>query len=218
MEPLKDMTGLRIGRLTVVARAQNGEHGRARWFCRCDCGGETIQYGKNLRKQIVRSCGCLRRETSTAIGRRSRKHGHAILETPEYRALRNAVDRCSNPRHREYHRYGGRGIEVCPEWRADFAAFLANIGPRPSAAHSLDRIDNDGHYEPGNVRWATRREQSNNIRSNHIVRVDGMDKTLAEAIRSSGLKSSTVRARIRNGWSLERALNERERKRTRKKR
>jgi hypothetical protein len=108
---------------------------------------------------LTRSCGCLRREAS-----RGRKIRHGRYRTPEYVSWASAKQRCHNPKYAAFHLYGGRGIRMSDEWRADFAAFLAHIGPRPTKAHSLDRIDTDGNYEPGNVRWATAEEQANNRR------------------------------------------------------
>lgn len=161
--PVVDIAGQRFGRLTVVALAGLGGNGKhARWTCRCDCGGETCVAGQHLRRGNVRSCGCLARE----VGERNRdvatKHG--MVGTVEYQAWRNMISRCEQPSSHGFANYGGRGIVVCSEWRHDFAAFYAHIGPRPSPRHSVDRIDNEGDYEPGNVRWATRVVQNNNQR------------------------------------------------------
>jgi hypothetical protein len=214
MKPLVDMIGLVFGRLTVVARAENTKGGGAQWVCRCECGEQKVNTRKNLIKGRVRSCGCLRRETSREIGLRSRTHGQAVLVTPEYKAWVSALGRCHNPRHKQWELYGGRGIHVADEWRDDFAAFFAYIGPKPSPQHSLDRIDPNRGYEPGNVRWADWFVQGNNRRNNHMVVVDGVRMTLAEAIRLKGQKSSRVRQRLANGWDIERALNESSRNQT----
>lgn len=208
MKPMEDMIGLVFGRLTVVARARNTKRGGAQWLCRCECGQEKINSRQNLKAGRVRSCGCLRKETSREVGLQRRTHGHAAKETPEYKAWRSALGRCHNPAHRQWPLYGGRGIHVADEWRSDFQAFLDHVGMRPSAKHSLDRIDPDGGYSPGNVRWADWFVQGNNRRNNHIVYVDGVRMTLAEAIRLKGQKSSRVRQRLANGWNVERALNE----------
>lgn len=195
-----DMTGQRYARLVALRSAGNGE-----WLFRCDCGTEKVTNSKNVRRGLVRSCGCLRKETSRAVGLRTRTHGHAVADTPEYRAWHHAKDRCHNENNQCYGNYGGRGIRVCAEWRNDFVAFLRHIGPRPDG-HSLDRIDNDKGYEPGNVRWATGEEQARNRRTNHIVAFKGRTVTLAEAIEESGLSGKMVRERIRLGWPVERAL------------
>jgi hypothetical protein len=117
------------------------------------------------------------------------------------------IQRCSNPKATRYERYGGRGIKVCDRWVESFDAFLADVGPRPSAWHSIDRYpDNDGNYEPGNVRWATAAEQQQNQSANRMVRVGGFDLCIAEAARLLGINVATVRTRIHSGQSPEEAL------------
>jgi hypothetical protein len=125
----------------------------------------------------------------------------------EYRAWINMRSRCYTPSSTGYELYGGRGISVCADWNTSFAAFLRDMGHRPSPQHSLDRIDTNGNYEPENCRWATHKTQSRNVRSNRIVLISGRGATLAEAVESSGLPYNTVLYRIRRGWSDEQALN-----------
>lgn len=201
-----DLIGQRFTRLVVVSRAENDGRGEARWHCICDCGNAATQNSKNLRRGLVRSCGCLRREQATAMGAAGRTHG--MTASSEYRIWRGAVKRCHDPDCPAYRNYGARGIHVAQEWRTNFKAFFDHIGPRPSSDYTLDRIDNDRGYEPGNVRWATYETQGNNRRTNHIVTVDGVDMTLAQAIRIKGQKSNVVRQRLAIGWNIERALNE----------
>lgn len=134
----------------------------------------------------------------------SRKHG--MRNTPEYQAWVSMIARTSNERWRDYHRYGGRGIRVCGRWRESFEAFYVDVGPRPSPEHSLDRIDVDGHYEPGNVRWATRVEQGRNKRNNRLVTSGGETASLAEWAARVGLRPGTIRMRLERGWPVERAL------------
>ncbi|MBA4033193.1 MAG: hypothetical protein C0480_01115 [Bradyrhizobium sp.] len=142
------MVGQRFGMLTVTARVQtNAVRGNAQWYCQCECGEVSVHSGSTLRRGHATSCGC-----------RKLTHGGRYL--PEYETWCRIKKRCYNPNSEKWHRYGGRGIEVCERWRKSFADFLADVGRRPSPEHSIDRYpDNDGNYEPGNVRWATRLEQ-----------------------------------------------------------
>ena len=126
--------------------------------------------------------------------------------TPEWRAWRGMRSRCYSPTNHKYPLYGGRGIEVCEAWRADFRAFLADVGRRPSPSHSLDRIDVNGHYQPGNVRWATPLEQTRNRRSTVRLTLGGETLTLAEWCERTGLRESTVRYRLGKGLSVAEAL------------
>ena len=160
---LIDLTGQRFERLVVIERAGVGLQGSVTWVCVCDCGNEAIVTSSNLRRGSTRSCGCLQAEMSrvAAIG-----HGAAVggAVTPEYGAWRDAKQRVTNPANKDWPDYGGRGITMADEWLNDYAAFLAHIGPRPDGK-SLDRIDVNGNYEPGNVRWAGRSTQNRNKRS-----------------------------------------------------
>lgn len=116
--------------------------------------------------------------------------------------------RCHNPRNKSFHRYGGRGIDVCSEWRESFAKFFADVGPRPTSGHSLDRVDVDGAYEPGNVRWATAKQQQRNRSNNLRVVAGGAEVLLKEACEQRGLPYNTVWQRINKlGWGIDAALS-----------
>lgn len=204
MAQLRDETGKRYGRLVVVERA--GTKGTyAAWRCRCDCGNETMASGKHLRNGNTASCGCLIRDTNVAKGT---KHGltpKGGRVPPEYDAWGHMVQRCTNPENAAWESYGGRGIKIDPEW-LDFRNFLRDVGPRPSRNHSIDRIDVNGHYEPGNVRWATRLEQNRNKRSNRIIEYRGRRMCLAEAAEYSPVRQETIRQRLNSGWPVQSAV------------
>lgn len=161
---MPDISGKKFHRLTVIGRA----HGLY-WNCECECGKKTKVKSDQLTGGRTRSCGCLKIEAASRTGQKNKVHGKAIgrragvSASPEYTAWASMKTRCFNSNIRNWHRYGGRGISVCPEWMDDFEVFLNNIGPRPSPLYSVDRYPNpDGDYEPGNVRWATAEQQQNN--------------------------------------------------------
>lgn len=154
--------GDRFGRLTVIAPAAP-KHGHRAFTTRCECGKEHVVAGSDLARGAVRSCGCLNQEMRIA---RNTTHGHAARGRRHvlYQVWCALVRRCTDPKSADWPDYGGRGITVCDRWRTDFAAFLADMGERPSPKHSIDRIKNDRGYEPGNCRWATGSEQALNRR------------------------------------------------------
>lgn len=159
---LKDLVGATFGRLTVAARAANRGK-KVVWLCRCECGNVVSVMGTSLCSGRSRSCGCLHREAITIHGC-SGRNGDAKSRSPEYRTWQAMKARCENPRCPRFKDYGGRGISICKRWSDSFKAFRDDMGPRPSAEHSIDRVNNDGNYEPGNCRWATRRQQQQNTR------------------------------------------------------
>lgn len=138
------------------------------------------------------------------------KHGHTIghKPTPEYRAWAQMMTRCNNPNADKYAYYGGRGIKVCDRWQK-FENFLADMGVKPSKGHSVERKNNDGDYCPENCRWATKKEQSSNRRSNTLVTYQGRTQTLKQWAEEIGMKYATLHARISiRGWSVERSFTE----------
>jgi hypothetical protein len=126
--------------------------------------------------------------------------------SPEYKSWSGIHDRCLNSNDKHYHRYGGRGIKIADVWVNDFEAFRAYVGFRPAPGYTIDRIDNDGNYEPGNVRWATGKEQARNRSSNRLIEFNGSKMPLAQACEQAGISVKTVRKRIKGGWGIMRSL------------
>ena len=189
--------GDKYGRLTLISEV-DPRVGRARnfrrWLCRCECGVEKTVALTNLRKGNTRSCGCMQSELAAA---KFRVHG--MVGVPGYSTWKGMVARCCDPQNAAYPSYGGRGIRVHDEWRNDVRAFIRDVGERPGPGYSLDRINNDGNYEPGNVRWATAKEQQRNRRCNVMVSYEGEMMTLAEAAERSGIHQCTLWSRIHRG-------------------
>ncbi len=195
----KDETGKRYGRLTVVSRIERPGKGLF-WKCVCDCGNESVVWGANLRNGNSKSCGCLGRENKLAS-----KTTHGKAHTREYHVWLTMKSRCRNPKNHKYADYGGRGIKICKRWEV-FDNFYADMGDRPSDAHSIDRIDNDGDYTPDNCRWATTEQQQGNKRSNRVLEWNGKRQTVKEWGRELGISSNVISSRLYRGWSVERAL------------
>lgn len=199
MHPYSISPGDRYGNLTVLAEAP--QIGYARFmYVRCDCGNLGRVRLNQMRMGKTRSCGCM---INPSITRAKTTHGCA--KRSEYRIWGLMLQRCENPRNPGYHKYGGRGISVCSRWH-EFESFLADMGPRPSPAHSLDRYpDNNGNYEPGNCRWATLREQAKNKRNNLWLEFNGERLHLADWARRLGIGAPSLRVRLKR-WPLEIAL------------
>lgn len=179
---------------------------KCRWTCRCACGKETRVAAAKLVSGLSKSCGCWRRDN----GRRNRTHGDAStngVRAAEYRIWAEVKTRCYNAKRPMYKHYGGRGIAMCDRWRNSYEAFFEDMGRRPSDKHSIDRIDNDGNYEPGNCRWVLVAVQAANKRNNRHITIDSETKHLAEWCRHFGISTRTFHNRVFAGASEQEALS-----------
>lgn len=201
-----DLIGQRFGRLTVLECCGRSKDGQKVYLCRCDCGNEKEIKSGNLKSKNTQSCGCLAAEKNIERSRK-RLTIHGGCGTRLYRIWFDMRQRCSSDKSINWHLYGGRGIKVCDEWENNFVAFrdwaLAN-GYDDSL--QLDRIDNDGNYEPNNCKWSTRSEQGNNRRTCVYVTIDGETKTVVEWCRIYGVRPGTAFSRIERGWNPEVAV------------
>lgn len=201
-----DLSGQRFGRLTVIARAPNEPRRYdSCWRCLCECGAPATVRGTHLKTGAIKSCGCLR--GSKGAKKTGKRVAWRHPNTLAYRSWRSMIDRCRNPKQAGYANYGGRGISVCARW-ARFENFLADMGDRP-AGTSIDRINNDGNYEPGNCRWATRTEQSRNRSFVRPITFRGETLTIAEWAEKTGVNPRTIRYRLNRGRPPEEILKPR---------
>lgn len=203
--PKPTASGSRFGRLTLVKMVGRDRYTQI-WECTCDCGSVGNFGLVNILRGHTKSCGCLQRERTSS---KSRRHG--LSSSSEYSIWNMMIQRCHNPKNQRYSYYGGRGIKVCDRWHDSFASFLADMGSRPSPLHSIDRWpDNNGDYEPGNCRWATKSQQARNTRFNRMTemsarvvrRLFDLDMPASSIAAVFGVNKSTVN-KIKYGetWS-----------------
>lgn len=187
-----------FGRLTILGPAPRLGRDRA-WLCRCSCGAEKPVRGVSLRNGDIVSCGCHSAELA-----RKRQYRHGLCDDPIYNSFCSIKSRCTNPNNQDWDLYGGRGI------RCDFRSaqeLFCVLGPRPSPEHSVDRYPNqNGHYQPGNVRWATQEQQNRNRRSNRLIEYQGRIMCIADWADATGLNANMIRRRLNRGWSVKDAL------------
>lgn len=193
--PAEEMIGRRFGRLVVRAFSHRNRFSQAYYWCECDCGtGRCVNQG-SLRNGHTQSCGCYR---------------EALLNKTKgnitYRSWRNMIKRCQASYQRSWARYGLRGITVCDQWLNSFDLFLKDMGPRPSLAHSIERIDIDGDYEKSNCKWATPKEQARNRSNNTLLECNGETRCIAEWSELSGTPAGMISQRIQRGWSHQDAI------------
>ena len=209
MSAFKDITGQRFGQLVALS-FERRKGARPLWTCLCDCGGVALATQGRLKARTKSCVACSAQRVRLAGSRANYRHGAAQggATTKEYEAWQGIIRRCESPASgREHRLYRGRGISIYPQWRASFQTFLDDVGRAPSPDHSIDRIDNNGNYEPGNVRWATAVVQNNNKRSSAFLEFEGRRMTIAQWATELGLNYSTLRCRIvLHHWPLARAL------------
>lgn len=181
--------GDRFGRLVVAKFLRTGKRYTKIWLCNCDCGkSKEIPYGA-LTSGATVSCGCYHKDV---LKKQFFKHGQ--VNSPTYSTWEHMKGRCLNPKNDQFFRYGGRGITICDRWKK-FENFLADMGERPEGK-SIDRINNNGNYEPGNCRWATLTEQANNMRSNRNITYFGKTLSMTQWAKTLGINPVTISGRI----------------------
>lgn len=193
-----DLRGKQFGHLRVVQYA--GKRSKHRfWLCRCRCGRETRVEGSKLKRGSTKSCGCMK---SSACAIAQLKHGGSRRRNKdaEYNIWCKMRQRCNNPKDAAYRHYGGRGIKVCDRWWDSYENFLEDMGRRPSKKHSIDRIDNDGNYEPENCQWATHEKQMQNQRKSVRLTLNGVTRCISEWARELGIRPGTLQLRKKLGW------------------
>lgn len=198
-----DLNGRVFGRLTVIKENGRSNAGKCMWLCMCKCGNTVTTLSASLLSGRTASCGCLHNEKLSKIATTHGNTANRII-SPEYRSWASMISRCTSVGNSAYHNYGGRGITVCERWRNSFGLFLNDMGKRPSPKHSLDRFPNNetGGYEPGNCRWATRKQQSSNQRTNRWLEYNGRKMILADWVRELNVPLRKIQYYLSKGFDF----------------
>jgi len=196
----RNLTGQTFGALTAV-RVSHSDGKRLHWVWRCQCGREVVKIGRDVTHKRMKhpNCGCMTKALQ------SKPKSHGMSKHPVYAVWRSMMDRCRLPSHQAWHNYGARGVRVCEQWHT-FDVFWADVGPGYAPGLTLDRIDNDGNYEPANVRWVDCFTQANNRRGNRRIATPQGEMTVAEASRAYGIGQTTLLYRLARGWPPEKLL------------
>lgn len=193
--------GKTYNRLTIISYL--GRYNKYKIFlCKCSCGNIRVVKAHSVINNKIKSCGCLQKEKQKLCNTT-----HGKYNTPIYNTWGHLLQRCHNQNNDRFYDYGGRGIFVCRRWRKSFENFYKDMGRRPTKEHSIDRIDNNYGYIPFNCRWATQKEQMNNVRTNHLISFNGETLTLIQWSRKTGINRTTIYNRINKlGWTIEKSL------------
>lgn len=200
-----NLSGQIFGKLTVLKESGRTKDQQVLWSCKCQCGKIATVRASSLKSGITASCGCLRKDWSI---KHKTKHGHARIgkRTSEYGIWQDMRKRCYKTYSSVYRYYGGRGVRVCDRWFNSFENFFADMGVRPTSKHSIDRINNNGNYEPSNCRWATQSEQVNNSSRTIKIIIYGITYSIKQASELFEIKHRILYDRLRRGWEPHEAI------------
>jgi len=192
----KDYSNIKFGNLLVLKMIENSN----KCLCICDCGVLKEIHTSNLVNGYTKTCGCSKRNISYT-------KTHGLTKTKEYRTWKGIKNRCYNKNIKDYTNYGLRGISMCESWKSSFENFLSDMGKAPTPNHSIDRIDNNGNYEPSNCKWSTKIEQNNNKRTNTLIQTDWGIMTINQLSRKTGINRNTISKKIKKGLTINEILN-----------
>ncbi|MZK54155.1 hypothetical protein [Clostridium beijerinckii] len=201
MAKAKDLRGKVFGRLVAIEIVGRNKSRSVIWKCKCECGNECEVVSDRLLQGETKSCGCITKELN-----KTRRITHGLSHTKLYYVWKAMLARCNNKKHPWYSRYGGRGIKVCSEWEDVKAFYDWAINNGYKDGLEIDRVDNDGNYEPNNCKWKTRKEQTQNTSRNKKVTINGETKTLSEWAEVTGLNQNTLQYRYYRGDRGERLI------------
>lgn len=200
---LDDLTGKTFNRWTVFKRGRDTKAGRPQWVCECECGKTGLIPASNLRSGSSKSCGCFNRDVHTIHGDYLGRCGKPTIEHNTWQHIK---ERCLNVKYEHYKHYGGRGIKVCKKWINSYETFLVDMGRRPFNKTSIERIDNNGNYEPGNCKWATQKEQTRNTRKNVWLEFNGIRMIKADWLQKLGVTRQAYHYQSNKGLTDEEIL------------